>query len=67
MGGPKPSPDLNNLIVTSFGWLYKKTGDIRYHTAGEQIFAGGVNKAYLTGSKQFNENYTAAFRYLDYR
>jgi hypothetical protein len=67
VGGPKPSPDLNNLIVTSFGWLYKKTGDIRYHTAGEQIFAGGVNKAYLTGSKQFNENYTAAFRYLDYR
>jgi hypothetical protein len=67
VGGRGPAPDLNNLIVTSFGWLYKKTGDARYHVAGEQIFAGGVEQAYLTGSKQFNENYTAGFRYLDYR
>ena len=67
VGGSTPAADLNNLMVTSFGWLYRKTGDPRYRSAGEQVFAGGVEQAYLDGSKQFNEEYTAAFRYLDYR
>ncbi|MBV9880812.1 MAG: hypothetical protein JO180_09980 [Gemmatirosa sp.] len=67
VGGPRPAPDLNNLFTTSFGWLWRMTGDSRYREAGEQVFAGGVQGAYLDGTKQFNESYTVGWRYLDYR
>jgi hypothetical protein len=61
------SPDLNNLIVSSFGWVYKQTGQSAYRDHGEAIFAGGVTKAWLAGSKQFNESYTSSYHYLRYR
>jgi hypothetical protein len=62
-----PSPDLNNLIVSSFGWVYKQTGQSAYRDRGEAIFAGGVTKAWLAGSKQFNESYTSSYHYRRYR
>jgi len=67
IGGLNPSPDLNNLIVTTYGWLYRQTGDVTYRNEAEQIFAGGVTQAFVSGTKQFNEEYTASFRYLAYR
>ncbi len=67
IGGPSPAPDLNMLFVTTFGWLYQQTGDVRYRQAGDQIFAGGVKGAYLQGSKQFNEHYTSSLRYVAMR
>jgi hypothetical protein len=67
VGGPAPAPDLNMLFVTTFGWLYQQTGDVRYRQAGDQIFAGGVKGAYLQGSKQFNEHYTSSLRYVAMR
>jgi hypothetical protein len=66
-GGPTAAPDLNNLIATGFGWLYKRTGNAQYLTNGDAIFAGGVTQAWLNGTKQFNEEYSASFRYLGYR
>jgi Ca2+-binding RTX toxin-like protein len=65
-GGTNPAPDVNNLISPSFGWLYSVTGDATYKQRGDQIFAGGVNKAWLDGSKQFNQEYTTSYEYLGY-
>jgi hypothetical protein len=62
-----PAPDLNNLIVTGYSWLYQQTKDPVYHDRADQIFAGGVEKAYLDGSKQFNQQYTTSFHHLAYR
>jgi hypothetical protein len=61
-----PSPDLNNMITAGFGWVYKMTGDETYKERGDQVFAGGVEGAWLEGSKQFNEQYTSSLKYLAY-
>jgi hypothetical protein len=61
------APDLNNIIVTGYGWVYQQTRQTIYRDHAEAIFAGGVTQAWLTGSKQFNENYTTSFHYLRYR
>jgi hypothetical protein len=61
--GP-PAPDLNNLVVVGFGWLYARTGTVSYRTAGDQVFAGAVTGAWLAGSKQFNQQYYDSYRYL---
>ncbi len=60
-------PDLNGLIVTGFGFVYKHTGDATYRERGDQVLAGGVEGAWLVGSKQFNQQYTTSYRYLSYR
>jgi hypothetical protein len=62
-----PAPDLNNLVVSSFGYVYRQTGQAAYRDRGEAILAGGVTQAWLGGSKQFNENYNSSFHYLRYR
>lgn len=67
VGSPTPSPDLNNLQVNLYAWLYDQTGDDAYRQKADAIFAGGVTKAYLTGTKQFNESYNTSYRYLSYR
>jgi hypothetical protein len=66
-GTTAPAPDLNLLIVTGYAWYYKHSGNATYKTEADAIFAGGVNGAYLTGYKQFNQNYTSSYRYLFYR
>jgi hypothetical protein len=63
VGDPTPSPDLNNLMVNGFGWTYQQTGNAVYRDRGDQVFAGGVAGSYLAGTKQFNEEYTASYRY----
>jgi hypothetical protein len=62
-----PSPDLNNLVVNGYAWVYRQTGNAAYRDRADQIFAGAVDKAWLSGSKQFNQEYTSSFRYLAYR
>jgi hypothetical protein len=61
------APDLNNIIVTGYGWVYQQTRQTVYRDRAEAIFAGGVTQAWLDGSKQFNENYTTSYHYLRYR
>ncbi|WP_414475753.1 hypothetical protein [Microvirga sp. M2] len=63
----EPAPDLNNMIVDGFGFVYKMTGDATYKERGDKIFAGGVNGAWLEGSKQFNQQYTTSYRYASLR
>jgi hypothetical protein len=62
-----PAPDLNNLVVNAYGWIYQRTRNPAYRDKGDQILAGAVTKAWLGGSKQFNQQYTSSFRYLAYR
>jgi hypothetical protein len=62
-----PAPDLNNLISSGFGWVYKMTGDVTYKERGDKVFAGGVTGAWLAGSKQFNQEYTTSYKYVAFR
>ena len=70
VGGPEPAGDLNGLLIASFGWLYQRTGDQKWRTRGDAIMAGllspGWSQSY-SGSKQFNQAYSASYRYLAYR
>jgi hypothetical protein len=62
-----PQPDLNLLIAPMYAFLYKMTGDTRYRDRGDQLFAGGVQFAFLDGAKQFNQNYWWSFDYVLWR
>jgi hypothetical protein len=65
VGGPEPAPDLNGLLVTTFGWLSTQGADAaaraEQRARADQVFAGGVARAWLSGSKQFNEHYSSSF------
>lgn len=63
----KPSPDLNMLVVNTYGFLRRITGSKTDEARGDAVFAGGVNGAWLGGTKQFNQNYTSAYRYFGLR
>jgi hypothetical protein len=65
--GPIQAGDINNLISSGFGFVYRQTGDATYRTRGDAVFAGGVVNAWLPISKQFNQQYTSSYRYLSYR
>jgi len=66
-GGPQPAPDLNNLIVNGYAWVYKQTGDATYKQRADDIFAGAVAGGWISPSKQFNQVYSSSFRYLAFR
>jgi Ca2+-binding RTX toxin-like protein len=65
-GDTTPAPDLNNLIVNGFGFIYKVTGDATYKTRGDLVFEGAVESAWLDGSKQFNQQYASSYKYIAY-
>lgn len=62
-----PAPDLNNLILSGFGWVYRQTGDTVYRDRGDAVLAGAVDGAWLAGSKQFNQGYTTSYKYAAFR
>lgn len=65
---PRPgSPDLNLLIAPAYAWLYRQTGDVTYRQRGDQVFAGGVKRAFLAGNKQFNQSYWTSFDFVRWR
>lgn len=66
-GGTEPAPDLNLLIAPAYAWMYKQTGNIQYLNEGDQIFAGGVQHAYLGDGKHFDQNYVWSFDYVKWR
>lgn len=63
MAASTPSPDLSGLIVHAYAYLARVTGDAKYRTQGDAIFAG-MSRAYLEGSKQFTQSYATAYRYV---
>ncbi len=66
-GSPKAAPDLNMLIVSPFGWYAQHSGQTKYRQHGDIVFNGGVQRAWLNGEKQYNQNYRSSYRYLFYR
>lgn len=66
-GGIEPAPDLNLLIAPVYAWLWSRTGDAIYLERADQIFAGGVKRAWLAGAKQFNQNYRYSFDFVRWR
>ena len=59
--------DLNGLVASGFGFVYRQTGDGTYRSRGDAVFAGAVNGGWPAGSKQFNQQYTSSYRYLGLR
>ena len=62
-----PSPDLNLLIAPAYQWVYLKTGQELFRERADAIFAEGVQQAYLSKNKQFNQNYFWSFDYVKER
>ena len=77
--GVKPTlADLNHLIVEMFGFAYHQSGEERYGEIGDAAFAAGEPPfgasyraagagEFMGGSKQYNQHYYSAFRYLAFR
>jgi len=61
--------DLNLLIAPMYAWAFKQTGDNWYAARFDEIFASGVDGAYLGGGngKIFNQNYRWSIQGLDWR
>ena len=66
-GGAPGAADLNNLISSGYAFVAKQTGDASYYAKADAVFSGGVYGAWLYGPKQFNQEYTASYRYLSLR
>jgi hypothetical protein len=60
-GNTNPAPDLNQLIAPIYAWIYHMTGDVAYRNRAIVIFKGGVDAAFLSGGKQFNQSYRLSF------
>jgi hypothetical protein len=67
-GAPDPTTDLNQLIAPAYYWLYKQTGDVKYKSIGDQLFAAGARYGSAEWSgKHFNQQYRLSFRSLEWR
>ncbi len=66
-GGAPGAPDLNNLTSSGYAFVAKQTGDASYFAKSDAVFSGGVYGAWLYGTKQFNQEYTASYRFLSLR
>ena len=62
-----PATDLNLLIAPIYAFLYRQTGDTKYRDEGDQLFANGVQLAYLVPGKQLDQNYWWSFDYVKWR
>jgi hypothetical protein len=66
-GTSDPVPELNNLIVNGYSWIYAMTGNAIAAARADEVFTGGVQKSFLSGSKQFNQQYSTGWRHFAYR
>jgi hypothetical protein len=67
VGDRQPAADVNGLIVNTYAWLYRQTGNVAFRSRADAVFEGGVLGTYLDGEKQFNQQYSVSWRYLAYR
>jgi hypothetical protein len=63
----QPTPDLNLLIAPLYAWIYQQTGSTIARDRGDAIWTGGVELAWLSGGKQFAQNYWWSFDYVTWR
>jgi hypothetical protein len=67
-----PAPDLNLLIVNSFGFAYQHTRQAKYREQGDLVFREGLARAWYgsgpgSADKQYNQQFRSGFRYFHYR
>lgn len=67
VGSESPSPDLSLLIAPMYSWLYLQTGEEKWLNRGDDVFAGGVELAWLGRAKGFNQNYRSSFDFVEWR
>ncbi len=67
VGETNPVPELNGLIINGFAWVYSLKKNATHATRADLIFKGSVEKSFLTGSKQFNQQYSTGWRYFAWR
>lgn len=66
-GGTGAAPDLNGLFLDGISWLYRQTNSATLRAYGDEVFRGGVQNSYLSGAKQFNQQYQMSWRWLGSR
>jgi uncharacterized protein YjdB len=77
-GAIRDARQLNPTTVHAFGYAYKLTGNAKYRTQGDEIFAATFGKGQGPGAdaywaladyqaKQYNQSYRSAGKYLAWR
>lgn len=61
------APDLNLLIAPAYMWVGYHENDNEFRSRAEQIFASGVQEAFLGNGKHFNQNYRWSFDFVSWR
>jgi hypothetical protein len=66
------APDLNMLIVTSFGFGYQQTRQVKYRNQGDLVFREAIQRAWYgsgaaSADKHYNQQFRSSFRYFAYR
>lgn len=59
--------DLNMLIAPAYSWLYRKFGNEKFRRYGDELFASGIESAWLKGGKHFSQNYRWSFEHIEWR
>lgn len=66
-GDTTPAADLNLLIAPAYAWIYYQTGEPRFLERADAIFSGGVQGAWLSNGKQFDQSYRWSFEFVKWR
>lgn len=60
-------PDLTNLIVPAFAWVWNQTGDPKYQKEGDEIFSHALDTDITYSGKIFSQNFRWSFDYVKWR
>ena len=56
-GDESPAPDLSLFTMPWYAWLYRETGDAWFKERAIILLESGLNWAWLTGVKQFDQSF----------
>jgi hypothetical protein len=59
--------DLVNLVDPAFAWVWRMTGDEKYRTEGDELFAHALDSDITYSGKIFSQNYRWSFDYVRWR
>src|SRR5262249_47683153 len=66
-GTTVPVADENLGIVPLYGWVYQRTGDVKYRTWGDEAFNGGITLGFQGNGKFFSFDYRWSGKYVQWR
>lgn len=61
--GSWETPDLNMLLLSTYSWLHRETGEAKYLQHGDELFEGGLAASWLEGGKHFSQAYRFSIDY----